>query len=211
MKAFQRVKRSFTVSVESLLDRVENQEAVAAAAIRSVEQSTARVRLQRRRAERRVQELELELERVRQQAGVWRERAVALRQQHERALECVRRGCDAERTGNRIQEQLDAQRDIVERVARDEQELVSKLDDLKRRQTLLGSREARAEALGGACCGEDVELVFDRWEARVEERELRADSALEAPDALERELRANEERAELERELDRLLESEGAK
>ena len=58
MRVFHRLKQTLSVSIESLLDQVENQEAVVIATIREVEQGGSRVRVHRKGCERRIDVLE---------------------------------------------------------------------------------------------------------------------------------------------------------
>jgi len=88
-----------------------------------------------------------------------------------------------------------------------------KLGELKQKRASLVSREARAVAVN-ATAGEassELESVFDRWQARIEEREAGGVARPAAPDAFARSLSAEEERAQLEQELAALLATEGGK
>ena len=91
MRVFHRLKQTLSVSIESLLDQVENQEAVVLATIREVEQGASRVRIHRKQCERRIDALEQTIQRQSTDARQWRDRARRLRTERDKALECVRR------------------------------------------------------------------------------------------------------------------------
>lgn len=208
----RRFTRNLTLSLESFFDEIQNHEADVAATIREVERGSVRVRAQRFAAERRLHQIEQTQSALRGECQSWQERALRLRADREQALECVRRGRVARSAADSAERAYTAQLQLVEQLCADERMVESKLCELKQRRASLVSREARAVAVGvGAADGAaGLESVFDRWQARIEEREANGASRHAAPDAFARALNAEEERAELEREFDALLKSEVA-
>ncbi len=206
----RRFTKNLTLSLESFFDEIQNHEADVAATIREVERGSVRVRAQRFAAERRLRQIEQNQSALRRDCQSWQERALRLRADHEQALECVRRGRVAREAAASEERASAAQVQLVEQLCADERTVESKLSELKQRRASLVSREARAVAVS-ASAGEgavELETVFDRWQARIEEREASGAGRHAAPDAFARALNAEEERAELERELAALLSSE---
>jgi phage shock protein A len=203
MRIFQRFSHTVSASIESLLDQVENQEAVARATIQQIEQGAARVRGHRKRAERKIAELEARLDAAASEAKVWKERAARMPGDREKALECVKRHLAAEETGKATRAELEQQRALRDRIAADQQAVEAKLTELRGRCAALSSREARCAAEAAAEPG-DVERVFERWEARLDVTEGGVETQLHT-DSLAREFGKDEERARIEAELEKIL------
>lgn len=211
MRIVRQWTKSLSLSVESLLDDLENHEARVNALLREVERGSVRIRAQRAGCERRLSALEQACEQQRADEQRWRERAVRLQDQRERALECVKRSRLARERAEQMARDADKQRELLAQLVADEQAVQAELGELQKRRAALLSRDARAvasSALHGESAAE-IESVFDRWQARVEEREAQCSLGRPQVDSLERELRGEEDRAEVERELDALLKEQG--
>jgi phage shock protein A len=205
MRVFHRLQQTLSIHVGSLLDQVENQEAVVLATIREVERGGARVRIHRKGCQRRIDELERAIEQHEADARLWRDRARRLKDDREKAIECVRRVRAAEALAATAREQVAKQKDLLESLLEDERVIEEKLGDLKRRRAQLSSRQARTDAQAGVADLGDIDGVFDRWEARIEEREVVAESRTPAKDSFARQLSEEEEAAALLADLDKLL------
>ncbi|MDD9944778.1 MAG: hypothetical protein OXU20_27300 [Myxococcales bacterium] len=204
MRVFQRLRHTVSVGIDSLLDQVENQQAVATASIREVEQGLGRIRVHRKRCERRVAELEQAVEKLSVDAQQWRERTLRFREDRPRALQCMRRLRAAESERARRQTELESQRVLAERITRDERAVEVRLSELRGRCAELSTREARSQAMATAEPGIDLDGVFDRWEARLEG----ADDGLcksASPDVFADDLARDEEAEDLQAQLDRML------
>ncbi|MEO6599647.1 MAG: hypothetical protein ABIQ16_07225, partial [Polyangiaceae bacterium] len=191
-------------------DDIQNHEADVAAIIREVERGSVRVRAQRFAAERSLRQLEQTQATLRAECKSWQERALRLRADHAEALECVRRARVAREATAAAEQSHAAQLQLFEQLCADERMVEAKLGELKQKRASLVSREARALAVN-ATAGESVselETVFDRWQARVEEREAGGADPKPVRDAFARALGAEEERAQLEQELAALLGAE---
>jgi phage shock protein A len=208
MRVFHRLKQTLSVTIESLLDQVENQEAVVVATIREVEQGGSRVRIHRKGCERRIDVLERTIEQQTAEAELWRERARRLESDRDKALECVRRLRAAGALRASASEQLEKQKELLATIREDERVIEEKLAELRRRRAQLSTREARAGAQAGVETLGDIDGVFDRWEARIEEREVVAEARSVDKDGFARNLTEEEERDAVSAELDRLLAEE---
>ena len=204
MRVFHRFTHTVSASIDSLLDQIENQEAVVSASIRDVEHGAARVRVHRKRCERRIAELEQRIETLSRESQLWKQRSSRFRDDRQKALECVRRHLAADRAQSAHARELEQQRALLEKISADEQAIESKLCELRTRCAALSSREARSAAQAGAERAGDLDAVFDRWEARIEGAEAFVDRA-PSSDAFARSLSREEEQARVESELVRIL------
>jgi phage shock protein A len=204
MRIFHRFTHTVSASIESLLDQVENQEAVARASIQEIEHGAVRVRGHRKRCERRISELEARITALGTEAALWRERAARLRGDRDKALECVRRHLAVEQARAAHLTELEQQRGLRDKIALDQQAIEAKLSELRARCAALSSREARAAAQTGSHSATDVERVFDRWEARLDGVEGSIESA-PSIDYFAQTLTREEDLARAEAELERIL------
>jgi phage shock protein A len=206
MRIFHRFTHTVSAGLESLLDQVENQEAVARATIQEIEQGAARVRAHRKRCERRIAELEARVTTLSEESALWKQRAARLRADREKALECVRRHLTAEQAQAAQRAELLQQRDLRGKLSADQQAIESRLSELRARCAALSSREARSTA-ESAHCASDVERVFDRWEARLDCVEGRSEP-VPGVDPFAQSLSHEEDTARAEAELARILAQE---
>lgn len=202
--------RGWTVSVTSWVDhvlaKIENQEAVASAAIAEVRKATARARVHHKRVQQDGRKLRTRLLEEETAAEQWKERA-RTSDGDEKALECLRRAKAAQRRAENLKTQAEdherAEKDLHEGIKR----LDGRLRELIEKRNLMRTRQARAEAMQGVADRPDtlVELddVFDRWDTRITEAEI--GSGIDEPnDALQEEFETEEELAELRVELEEL-------
>jgi phage shock protein A len=208
MRVFHRFTHTVSAGIESLLDQVENQEAVAKVTIRQIEEGAARVRSHRKRCERRIGELESSSSLLTKDSELWQERARRLRDDRDKALECVRRHLAAESARKAQAAELEQQRALRSKIMLDQQAIEAKLSELRNRCAALSSREARCNAQSSVASGGDIERIFDRWEARLDGVEGTIETA-PAVDYFAESLTREEERARGEVELERLLSSSG--
>ena len=208
MRVFHRFRHTVTAGFESLLDQVENQEAVVTASIREVEDGAGRVRVHRKRCERRIEQLEQRIAALETESTAWRSRAVRFKDDKEKALECVRRLRAAEQARAGHAAELAQQRGLREKVTLDEQAIESRLVELRTRAAALSSREARSGAQGLAGGTADIDAVFDRWEARLDG--TAAYDAAPPVDTFATALSREEDEAATLAELERILASERA-
>ena len=208
----RRFTKNLTLSLESFFDEIQNHEADVNATIAEVERGSIRVRAQRAAAERRLRLLEQSEASARGEVKSWQERALRLRAERDQALECVRRARVARVAADAARQAHATQLQLVEQLCADERMVEGKLGELKQKRASLVSREARATAVnaGAGESAAELEGVFDRWQARIEQREAQGGAAARVSDPFERSLFAEEERVELERELSVLLGAEVA-
>jgi phage shock protein A len=178
MNPFKRLFVSVRAQINEVADDFENHEAVAEAAIRDLEKAVARTRVQVSRLDRELKALDERRAALGQDAALWAERAVRVRGADEtRALECVRRLEAAERDAARAAESHRETLALRQQIQAELDRQTARLEEAKRRKTLLSSRQYRAECVHVSEPGAGtipLDDLFDRWEIRLSATELDA-------------------------------------
>jgi len=213
MSLFKRMSATLFARLDGVVSEIEDHEAVVRASIDELRQQVARARARLNQMLREEQRLGEHIDRQQQEAERWGERARGCAVDDEaRALACLERRRHARRETERLQRSLISCREAAERLTRDIDESETRLEDLTRRYT-----EMRARQCGNAArtAGQDaegsllreVETCFERWDARLNDQELRF-GAKATSDALDDSFSREERDAELRAELDELLQRE---
>lgn len=212
MNSIKRICISMNAHINSMIDQVENHEAVAEAALSEIRESMANaqyqlVRLQNEQKQMEARELALKALELK-----WKERAIqAGTGNHERAIECVRRLKGTQAEISSLAGALIEHRNLEKILVNDVRGIEEKFTELKRRRSLLAARESRAEALQSINKHENKIAVggaFERWERSIMRAEIDTGKLAEPVDHLSLELSIEEEKLELESLLSELLTSE---
>ena len=179
MKTLRRLTASVVGSVDWMIGQFENHEALVTAAIKEVEETSARARVQLKRVTIDGQQMRKRLIELTDTREVWKERAAKTAATDEkRALECVRRKQQIDRVITQLEIAEREHTKLEKQLAADLQLIEERLRQLRNDRNLLRSRESRAQALT-AFKQEDSFLItelddiFDRWETKICEYELR--------------------------------------
>jgi hypothetical protein len=207
MKTFARIRSTVRTNIESFVDQLENQEAVATATTANLERAVVRLRVHRKHAEGRAEGARDGMRTLEETARAWRDRAVRLGDDRERAIECVRRFRATKRSLGVVAAELLKEERLIEKIARDEGALSAQVDTLKHRCASLASRQVRSEAARDFEADEGASEIFERWETRVEAMEAAVVAGEITRDSFAGAFDEEEDRAELERELDDLCRS----
>ncbi|SMF94194.1 phage shock protein A (PspA) family protein [Methylomagnum ishizawai] len=170
MNPFKRIFVSVKAQLNEVAGDFENHEAVADAAIQELERLAATTRVRLGRLDRELKALDERHAALRKDAALWAERAVRVAAEETRALECVRRLEAVEREAGQLAVSLRETQALRQKIRAELDRQTTKLEEAKRRRTLLSSRQFHLEyaqlsdPLGGA---EAVDAVFDRWEIRL--------------------------------------------
>jgi phage shock protein A len=207
MKTFARIRSTVTANIESFVDQLENHEAVATATAEKLERAVVRLRVHRKRAERRAQSARDRGATLEATGRTWRDRTARLGGDRERAIECVRRFRAAKRAATAALIEATEEKRLIEKLADDERILSSQVDALRRRCASLTSREARSDAARDLDIDDGALSVFERWTARIETKEAEIEAEEGTRDSFAQALDEEEDRVALERELDDILRS----
>ena len=195
--------------IDGMVSRIENHEALAQGAIQEVRRASARARVQLRRVRADGEQLRAKIDENSQSEASWRERARRKAGEDESAaIECLRRAREAARRIRVLEARLREHDRLESELTADVTRIQERLSRLGEHRHLLAARESRAEALTGISAGDvgpgPIDDLFDRWEVQVSEREVsfgRDDDA----DAFEHGFSVEEEEADLQAELERLV------
>ena len=215
MGTLKRFTSSITAHFNWMLSQVENHEALVNSAIQEVQESGARAKVQLKRVALDGQRMRQRLMELRDAAVLWEERAKKCAGIDEKkALECLKRKKKAERQIAELEEQEREHAKVQKTLGSDLELLDERMKQLKAQRNLLKTRESRARALGAlqqdstSLIGE-IDDIFDRWESRVNEYEIKGECPLSNTDDLDDEFSSGEEEEELRLELAKMLEGAG--
>lgn len=212
-KWFHRYRISLNSRFERVLDQVENHEAVVKAAVQEAREHAARARVKLNRVHRDGEALRQRAEKLVADADQWQERAIRCAESdRERARECLRRRSAAQAERERLQREAAEHERLEKQLTSDLRRVEERVRELQRRRNSLSAREQRAEAAALTAPHEtglldDIEDVFERWEGKLTETEIRADLD---HDTFEDAFTHAEDNAALDAELDELVASQGA-
>ncbi|MDJ0940337.1 MAG: PspA/IM30 family protein [Woeseiaceae bacterium] len=210
MSLIQRISASITSSVDRAVSKVENHDAIVAAALRETQQAAARSRVRLERVRRdgaslkqRREDLELAITR-------WTERArVVAKNDEAKALECLRRRRECEKQLGSLRTSIEQHDELETRIAEQVKKIDARISEVTQQRNMMRSRQSVAEAMRainnieGSTYG-DIEDTFDRWEINLGETEILLGASTPS-DPLDTAFLAEEDRAELRAELAVLL------
>ncbi|MEQ8768788.1 MAG: PspA/IM30 family protein [Planctomycetota bacterium] len=188
MGIFQRVSDIFKSNLNSMLDNAEDPEKMIAQAIREMEVELGRATSGAAKAIGSEKQLKNELERHRQEAEVWHQRAVQALEtgREELAAKALGRKKEEERLAEGLQPQWEQANDLTQKLKTQIGQLKSKIEEAKRRKGQLAARQRAAEAqksvsktLGSLGAGRTAFSTFDRMEEKVREMEAESQAMTE--------------------------------
>lgn len=204
MKAFKRISVAINAQINGIIDQIEDQEAAADAAIAEIRESLIQTKYHAKRIQNEQGALEKTLGELVRDEAQWKQRALRARDQeqnHERALECVRRLAQTQKEIQSINAQLIDYRKLEDQLTKDLREIEGKLGELRQRRNSLSARDSRAQTLKKVSehqnCRVDAS-VFERWEQRVLRSEVESEMCAEESDSFADAFVHEEERQELE-------------
>ncbi|MGZ5278781.1 MAG: PspA/IM30 family protein [Pseudobdellovibrionaceae bacterium] len=211
MNTLKRISASISAQINSMVDQIENHEAVANMALHDIREALMQAKFQIRRVQNEQASFEQRLKEMRKEEERWTERALhSQNENHERAIECVRRLKKTRDEIATLGQQLTEHGNLERQLTEDVRRIENKFEDLKRKRNLLVARESRSQALSAVADHENsIQLgsVFERWEKKVLRNEVEGESILEPADSFASEYNTQEERLGLEALLEELNKS----
>jgi len=203
MQLFKKIYVTAFGSVDSLVSRLQNHDALTAVSLHELGQKIKEAQVAFGALSRNLQRIKGEVVQVEQEEKLWLERAKSegVSGNRESAVKCLSRAHAARRS----KELLSKQHEASERSHQKLQSNIAQLQDLQRTLTLRHSElKARADFQGASeqttqFAGGDIQEILGRWEdslGEVDPGEI---------DPFEAQYRNGEERAALEAELEILL------
>lgn len=207
MKLIKRLTTSVTATVGKAVGRLENHDAIINATIRETRQSVAKTKARINTLRQQQSVFESQLKDAFEQANVWQDRARDLADSdQDKALQCLARHNQCLKDGQRLQESVVQQQQLIRQISSNLGKLQGKLEKIQHKQNLLKSRQLLANANhaeASSQCEENLQDTFERWESMVLEHELSIVDQLSA-DPLEEDFEQRESEAELLQQLARL-------
>ncbi|MBK1649648.1 PspA/IM30 family protein [Rhabdochromatium marinum] len=225
--------KRFTLSVSSRIDRlvgdIENHDAVVEVGIRDSRRLLAQAQARYQRLSRDGEALQQRLDDLHAAQHRWRERALSCAPtttgaSEDKALQCLKRARQAARQAAALQQHMQQHQAVQRRLAAEIDSLRERVAQLEQRRTLMRCRETTARtAVQRQQLDQhsqlDLDDTFERWEMRLTEAEMAADSTCGAGsgvglgvapeiDPLEEEFLAAEERNALQAELQTLRDAQ---
>ena len=212
MSTIRRISATLTAQFNEFLSQVENHEAVAEESIRRFSSQMQEARFRVRVLEREINRYKERIETLKVQQDRWENRARSYAESdREKALSCVQRAQRVSKDLDHWQQALHEMETQRTDLCRGLSQVEKRFEEMKRKQKLLSSREARARMVKsfqeGTPIPEDLEGVFDRWELKVMRKEASADGDPICGDPLAEEMDSEEEQADLELALDALVDN----
>ncbi len=214
MRLLHRISSTISAKVDQAITRVENHDAIIQAAIKRTQANAATARVRLARVTRDGDNLRRKHAALEQAIADWTRRARDVADDDKStALECVRRRRIAVDQLSQVKTSLKQHQELEKQVTRTLHDLHERLAEMNQQRNMLRSRESVADAmriineLDGIGNG-DIEDTFERWEVMITEVEFDG-SAPSQIDDLEASFIHEEDRAELEADLELLLSNGG--
>jgi phage shock protein A len=215
MKAIRRITTSLCANFDWAVTQIENHEALVNAALREIQHSGAKAKVQLARVRKDGERMRQKIDQLKESDQLWAERAIRCNGLDQtKALECLKRRKKAQAEVHELELQVAAHVRLEEDLTRDLESIEKRIEELKRKRNSLRSRESTAEALS-ALQSQDLGLidelddVFDRWEIRVSEYESHDHILSPKSKSLEAEFETEEEHVQLKAELEALIAERG--
>jgi phage shock protein A len=211
MNTFRRWTASIVSSFESVIHQLENHEAMVNAAIREAELNGGHAKAQLQRVRKDGQLMRQRTVELHSQIETWRERARNLAAKDEaKALECVHRSRKLEKQLATLEEQEREHSKLEKGLAKDLTIVEERLVALRQQRNIMRTRQSRAEALRllqqvDSHVVADIDDIFNRWDSQISACEMRAQIDIGYEDPLDEEISSQEENEEARRILQNLL------
>ncbi len=211
MKFFRRWTSGIISSVDSVVAKIENHEALINSAISDFQKNMSRAQVQLRTVKKDGDSLRARLKEEQKAQKTWKERAIRSAEDEEGALECLRRSKSAARMGLELEQRLEEHTRTEAKLVKDLSKLRDGLSELKEQRNLMRTRQSRAKAMVAISDGQgrmkgDIEEILERWEIHVAGHEIEGGCVVDEVDRLEASYEEEEEKEELLAELERLRE-----
>ena len=209
MSFLKRITATVSASMDSVVDRVEDHDAVIESSIKECRQAAARTRVRLVSVKRDGEQLLNTKSRLEKDIELWKSRALdAAGENEERAIQCMKRKNLAEsrmvQTTDALALHLHSEQKLVKNLA----SIESRISEISQKRNTMRSRQSVSEAMkiihkleGDSSYA--VDDTFDRWESNLLEREIATESD-HAMDHFENEYIEQEELNSLKVELEEL-------
>ncbi|MFK8030191.1 MAG: PspA/IM30 family protein [Gammaproteobacteria bacterium] len=214
MRLLHRISSTISARVDQAITRVENHDAIIQAAIKRTQSNAATARVRLARVKKDGDALRNKRDSLRQAVEDWTRRAREVADDDKgTALECVRRLRLIKGQLSQVTQSLKQHSELEKQVERTLHDLHDRLAEMNQQRNMLRSRESVADAMRvinelDGVGNHDIEDTFERWEVMITEVEFDGSLPTQVDD-LEARFIHEEDRAELEADLQLLLSEKG--
>lgn len=206
MSLFRRITATLSASMDSVVGRVEDHDAIIESSIYDCRKAASRIKVRLARVQKDGQQLRQRKNRTEQDLASWTERALNTMNQDEgTALQCLKRKQQSEAQLQQITESLQQFQQSEKQLRQNLAEIQFRLSEISQKRNTMRSRQSVSEATRILNKVEDysngsLDETFDRWEARLLETEMLCDSN-DSVDSFENAFIESEEKQALKAEL----------
>lgn len=217
MRLFNRISATVLSSVDGVISKVENHEAVVDSMITDIQKSAGKARVQLKRVQKDRKVCEKQITELKSSADLWQTRALEAANQdgdknigEERALECLQRRKQCLQRIETLSQSLKGQVSQETHLVSNQKKIEERLQEVKQQRNLMRSRESVSGAMRtlksieGDGCGQ-LDDALDRWEISMATMDVEsADIAFgefDVDDPLDEQYRTQEEKQNLRSEL----------
>ncbi|MGD9009991.1 MAG: hypothetical protein PVG41_18835 [Desulfobacteraceae bacterium] len=203
MKLFKKLAININSQIDAVAERFENREALSNAYIREYERIAAKAKVRMAQVDDEVARLEKNSGELGEKIQLWSDRARRIHGSDDaKALACVARMTKCEQSRKEVLKNLEDARNLRNKMARDVDHILNKLEAHKRRHQNLTGRQVCAEAVHSMQYAEtgleiDIDDLFTRWETDVVASELHAQLPASTDDPLDHEFDTAEQEQSL--------------
>ena len=222
MTLIKRLRATIVGNLDTVVGQIENQDAVVDAIVRDARQALAAAKVRLVRVSHDASRMQTELVDLDRAIAQWTVRASHLANaeidaaDQQKALACLaqRKICTAQKT--QLTARIAEHKVIHQRLAADVSLAEDRLGEVLNKQHLMRTRESAANAIKGInrleySAGDDLAATFERWDMKITESELLTGLARKQSDVdeFEQTFLAEENEAQLKRELSELMAAHG--
>ena len=210
MNLFKRLSTTITSNFDWAISQIENHEQLIQTAIKDVQSSATKARLQLVRVNEDGKKMAARISSLQQEITSWESRAREhAKDDRATALECLKRKQKAEAALTSLVEQHREHQTIEARLNADLGRIADQLEALKRKKNTYAARQLRAHAVNLTASEDllaisEVTDIFDRWDMKIAECE----TLITPLDTFAENFANQEQAAALEAELNALIATE---
>lgn len=211
MKMFSRITATLAGTVDEMVTKVENHDAVVEVGIQQIRKSAADSRVRLARIQKDGKRLRQQKEQLHTAESDWLLRAKNVGHEDEqRALECLRRRQQCQEKITELDRTLEEHRVLEEKLAINVRKIDSRLEEISLQRNQMKSRQSVADAtrvMNKIQGSGNLDDTFDRWESIITESEICSGDVLDQSpvDLFVTEFEDQEQSETLKQELDLIL------
>lgn len=210
MSFIKRITATVISRVDQLVTEIENQDAIAQAAIDAMQKTNVEAKLRHQHVVDEAENIRQQISTLQQEIKRWHERAIISAESDEdKALQCITRARACQSKQDKLNITLTQYRQASDKLSRNIELCDQRQSEMKQKLTLMRARQSSCEALNTSqTIDHDTENYlrhsFERWETEISRAEINM-SLEKKSDDLDDEFSLQETQADLCKELQTLV------